>query len=152
MGGDQLYSPSLDLVPKDGSQPFEIDFVWMETSVGWDRPAVILGECKDLYENAFEKQDILNLRRAAESLPKNRFDTYLLLAKLSKFTTEEVELAKTLNDGFRPKVIMLTNRELEPYHVYEKTKKEFPAIREYVSSASDLANTTAQIYFSTAKP
>jgi len=55
-------------------------------------------------------------------------------------------LARTLNDGFRRRVIMLTDRELEPYDFFERTKKEF-AIDEYASSPSELARVTAQIYF-----
>jgi hypothetical protein len=69
-----------------------------------------------------------------------------LLAKLAAFSPEEVALARTLNDGPRPRVIMLTDRELEPYHFFERTKKAFK-IREYVSSVEDLAQVTDQIYF-----
>jgi hypothetical protein len=43
---------------------------------------------------------------------------------------------------------MLTARELEPYHFFERTKKEFPTIKEHGSSPEDLALVAAQIYFS----
>jgi hypothetical protein len=141
-----LYSPSLNLTPKDGSPPLEVDFVWMVTRQSERRTVVILGECKDQMDDAIDENDIRNLRRAAEALPRSRFEAFLLLAKLAPFSPEEVALARTLNDGLRPRVIMLTARELEPYHLFERTKKEFN-IHEYASSAEDLAQVTTQIYF-----
>ena len=59
--------------------------------------------------------------------------------------------ARTLNDQHRSRVILLTARELEPYSIYERTKTEF-SIRGYGSTAEDLAQTTAQIYFNEQPP
>jgi len=70
----------------------------------------------------------------------------VLLTKLSPFTPEEIELAKTLNDKYRYRAILLTARELEPYHIYDRTKLEFD-IRSYVGSPEELAQVSAQIYF-----
>ena len=44
--------------------------------------------------------------------------------KLCAFAPEEVARAKTLNDGHRSRVILLTARELEPYLIFARTKKE----------------------------
>lgn len=145
--GNHMYSPSLNLTPKDGSPPLEVDFVWMTSRQSERRTVVILGECKDRSEDALDEKDIHNLRRAADALPRDRFETYVLLAKLAPFSPAEIALAKTLNGPYWPRVIMLTDRELEPYHFFERTKKEFK-IREYASSPSDLAQTTSQLYFS----
>ena len=95
-----------------------------------------------------DQEDIDNLRQVADALPKKRFETFIVLAKLCPFTDEEIALAKTLNGEYRRRVILLTARELEPYHFYDRTKVEFPQIREFTSTTEDLANTTAQIYFS----
>ena len=65
------------------------------------------------------------LRRAANALPQSRFASYTLLAKLAPFTTTEIELAKSLNGPHQRRVIMLTAREIEPYHLLERTSKEF---------------------------
>lgn len=145
-----MYSPSLNLTPKDGSPPLEVDFVWMTARHGEEREVVILGECKDRGEDAIDEKDIQNLRRVADALPRTRFETYVLLAKLAPFSPAEIALAKTLNDDYRRRVIMMTDRELEPYHLFERTKKEFK-IREYASSPADLAQATWQIYFNQPK-
>lgn len=145
-----VYSPSLNLKPKDGNDlpTCEIDFVWVIPRPYPRKTAVILGECKDqgpIRLKDFEK-DIDNLRRVADALPRKRFKTFLLLAKLCPFTPEEVACARTLNDKYRARIILLTARELEPYHIYERTKKEFD-IKGYGGTPEDLASATAQMYF-----
>ena len=63
---------------------------------------LILGECKDEGPIKLKNcNDIHNLRRVADALPLRRFKTFVLLAKLSPFTPEEIECAKTLNDQYR---------------------------------------------------
>jgi len=144
--GTRLYSPSLDLTPKDGTAPLEVDFVWMICG-GPRRNIIILGECKDRLDNAIDESDIENLRRAADALSGSRFETFILLAKLAPFTAQEITLARTLNGDHQLRVIMLTARELEPYHFFERTEKEHAYIDQYASSPEDLALVTAQIYF-----
>ena len=55
-------------------------------------------------------------------------------------------LAKTLNTEYQMRAILLTARELEPYHIYERTKVEFD-VASHGGTPEDLANTTAKIYF-----
>lgn len=71
----------------------------------------------------------------------------MVLAKLCPFTAEEIALAKTLNDKYRRRAVLLTARELEPYHFFERTKLEFANINEYASRLEDLAAATAEMYF-----
>ena len=106
---------------------------------------IILAECKD-EGGTIDAADVENLRRIADALPKNRFDVFVLLAKLAPFTETEIELAKTLNGDYEQRVIMLTARELEPYHLYERVEKEL-GIKSHAGSADELANVTSQIYF-----
>ena len=146
-----VYSPSLDLIPKDGKDlpRCEVDFVWIIPRPYPRRTAIILGECKDqgpIDREEFEK-DIENLRRVADALPRKRFKTFVLLTKLSPFTPDEIKLALTLQDEYRQRAILLTARELEPYHIYERTKIEFEGLNAYAGSPEDLAEATAQIYF-----
>lgn len=146
---DGMYSPSLDLIREgETCNECEVDFVWVIPRCYPRRTAIILGECKDqgpIKLEEFEK-DIQNLRRVADALPQKRFKTFVLLAKLNPFTQEEIELAKTLNTEHRLRVILLTSKELEPYHIYERIKTELD-IDSFGSSPEDLARTTNKIYF-----
>jgi hypothetical protein len=152
MGGG-VYSPSLDLIKKgQTSNECEVDFVWIIPRPYPRKTAVILGECKDqgpITLDEFER-DIKNLQRVADALPRKRFKTFILLAKLNPFTPDEIDCAKSLNTEYHQRAILLTSRELEPYHIYERTKGEFD-IDGYGSTPEDLARTTATIYFSSLK-
>jgi hypothetical protein len=144
---DAVFALSYDLVPSNGGDPFEVDLVIIVPSRGFrERADVILGECKDR-GGVLDRRDIDNLRRAADALPQSRFASYILLAKLAPFTATEIELAKSLNGPYQRRVIMLTARELEPYHLLERTSKEV-GIASHGGSAEELASVTAQIYFS----
>jgi hypothetical protein len=154
--GGGMYSPSLDLNPKEGADlPIcEIDFAWLIPQHYPEKTLVIIGECKDRGKgnNGEDKgtinaTDIDHLKRVADALPRKRFETFIVLAKLCPFTADEIALAKTLNDQYRRRAIMLTARELEPYHFYERTKLEFKNLNEYASRPADLANNTALMYF-----
>jgi hypothetical protein len=153
----QMYSPSLDLMPKaDLDLPkCEIDFMWIIPRSYPDNTVAIIGECKDRGGNRekgkdsgiIDANDIANLRRVADALPRKRFQTFIVLSKLSPFTADEIALAKTLNDQYRRRAILLTARELEPYHFFERTKREFKNIKEYASTAEALATATDMMYF-----
>jgi hypothetical protein len=153
-----VYSPSIELVPNEGRLDLprcELDFVWIVPEPYPERTVVMIGECKDggkkgeTRENkaTIDAKDIENLRHVADALPSHRFSTFIVLAKLCPFTSEEIELARTLNDEYHRRAILLTERELEPYHIYERTQLEFKKIRPYAGSPEDLANNTAIIYF-----
>ncbi len=146
---DGVYSPSLDLTKKGQARnECEVDFIWVIPRPYPRKTAIVLGECKNqgpINQDEFER-DVDNLRRVADSLPRKRFKTFILLAKLNPFTPEEIELAKTLNEEYQKRVILLTARELEPYHIYERTKAEFD-IDSYGGTPEDLASNTAKMYF-----
>ena len=145
-----VYSPSLDFTKKDQTcNECEVDFVWVIPRPYPRKTVIILGECKDqgpIKPEEFES-DIKNLRRVVDAIPRKRFKTFVLLAKLTPFTQVEVEQARTLNTEHQLRTILLTARELEPYHIYERTKTEFD-IDSYGGNPEDLAGTTAKIYFS----
>jgi hypothetical protein len=146
-----IYSPSLNLRPRAGVDlpRCEVDFVWIVSRTSADKPVIILGECKDqgpVKLDEFER-DVDNLRRVADALPHQRFETFVVLSKLAPFTPEEIQRARVLNNKYQRRAILLTARELEPYMIYERTKLEFKNIRGYGSTPEDLAETTAEIYF-----
>jgi hypothetical protein len=149
-GGRAIYAPSYDLVPNAGVDvpPCEVDLIWIGPDTYPDPAQVILGECKD--EGCeIDARDVDNLRRVADALPVHRLETFILFAKLSPFSPNEIALAKTLNRPYRQRVILLTGRELEPYHIYDRTRKE-TGITSYGTSPDELARVTAQLYFQSA--
>lgn len=145
---DLIYVPSYDLLPKGGQPPppFEVDFIVLLPQPYPKRTAVLIGECKDAGD-VIDAKDIEGLRRVTDALPAERFEPYIVLARLSPFTADEIALAKGLNGTDQQRVIMLTERELEPYHLYKRTKQEFD-IDEYDTSPEGMARVTARIYFS----
>lgn len=145
-----MYSPSLELIKNGETKPeCEVDFVWIVPNSQREKISIILGECKDQGPIPLDefKEDVENLRRVMDALPSTRFKTFALFSKLSAFTPEEIALAKSLNRQYDLRVILLTDRELEPYHVYERTEKEFE-IKRHGGTPEDMALVTAQIYFS----
>ena len=147
---ESAYSLSLNLTPEGATtNSCEIDFAWIIPRTYPRKTAIILGECKDVGPIKPEefKRDIETLVRIADALPAKRFKTFLLVSKLSPFTADEIECAKALNTEYKQRAILLTERELEPYHVFERTKAEFD-IDRYAGSPEDLAKATAKMYFS----
>ncbi|WP_179040426.1 hypothetical protein [Rhizobium leguminosarum] len=145
----RIFSSSYDLDPNEpgsGLPTCESDFCIL-ASEDANKTAVIIGECKDA-GGTIDENDINNLRRVAEALPDKRFQVYILLAKLAPFTTNEIALAKELNSTpWIRRVIMLTARELEPYHMFERTNKELGLEIEHCFTFKDLAEATQLIYF-----
>lgn len=145
-----MYSPSLDVKPTEGVAlpECEIDFVWLQNERFPNRASVILAECKDqgpIRPHEFQC-DVENLRRIADALPSRRFDTYILFVKMAPFTADEIAMARTLNGPYRPRVILLTPRELEPYIMVERLKAELGK-HAYVGSPRELATLTMRLYF-----
>jgi hypothetical protein len=121
----------------------ETDFVFM--SAGYrDKWDLAIGECKT--NQAIVKQDVDNLRKVADSLPSNRLNVYVVFAKLSPFTSEEIKLCNSVQDEYRWRVIMFSDRELEPYHPYDWATEQFEVNRTVIS-LEDLAKSTHELYF-----
>lgn len=148
--GANCFSPSLELQPVGDPQAgkCEIDFIWLGKSRYPDPTPILLAECKDVGPIPIEEfaKDIENLRRVADAMPARRLKAYILFAKLAPFTTEEIDLAKTLNGKYQERVILLTADELEPYHFYEAFEKK--GLKGYGSRLEDLARVTTKLYFS----
>lgn len=149
------YSVSLDLTPTNGQlpTPCEVDFAWLMPRLYPDRTIVFIGECKDRGQSpahggdggTINANDISNLRAVADSFPTERFEVYIVLAKLCDFTPDELDLARSLNVEHQLRVILLTERELEPYYFFERAEKLFK-IDRHGTSAQDLARATVSIF------
>ena len=145
-----LYSPSLDLkLTATPDQPgCEVDFVWVVSGRYPEKTTVLLAECKDQGAIKLEEfqRDLDNLRRVADALPRNRFETFLLYAKLAPFTPEEIEAARAMNEPRRDRVILLSAKELEPYQMFERHEEQHGQ-RAYASTVEGLAQMTSLLYF-----
>ena len=147
MLGWGMYSPSLQVEAADGAAGLdcEVDFVWLLGSSRAGRPRVIIGECKDR-GGTITDDDVANMKTICARLPKHRLDAYVIFAKLSAFTNEEIARAHTLNDRYRQRVILLTHEELEPYHIFDRTGKVHD-IGPFGGTPEELAAATAKVYF-----
>lgn len=121
-----VYSPSLELEAVDGSWtgPKEIDFLAIEFgrySRG-EGSRIVIGEAKDRFK-PFDANDVETMKLIAALFPKERFDVYIIFAKLNEFTETEIMLAAELAQTHN--VILLTDKELEPYHVYDRAGPDF---------------------------
>jgi hypothetical protein len=141
-----MYSPSLELMPTEGTAgtACEVDFVWIMPRTVPEKTVVILGECKD--QGQLSANDIENLKRVADALPASRFDAFVALSKLAPFSDAEIALASTINGDGQCRAILLTERELEPYFIYERSRAELGHYG-YGSSPEDMARVTAMLYF-----
>ncbi len=142
-----IYLPSIDVEPRSGVDlpACEIDFLGIIPGRSLDRAEVILGECKD-EGGQIDANDVENIRRVADAFPRRRFDVFILFAKLAPFSDDEVALAKSLNGEYQQRVILLTDRELEPFHLYERTQAE-TGIVTHGGSLEECARVTSAIYF-----
>lgn len=144
------YTPSLDLTPTlgQGHPKCEVDFVWLLNGTYPGRSSLILAECKDkgpIKPEEFQR-DVNNMRVVADAFSEHHLDTYILFVKMADFTVDEITMARALNGPYQQRVILLTPRELEPYHIYERLPDDW-GIKSYANSPSELARVTTQIYF-----
>ncbi len=120
-----IYSPSLDIEALDGNwdSPRELDFFAMEFGrhAQGDRIRVVFGEAKDRLK-PFDANDVATMRVVAAAFPANRFDVYIIFAKLGAFSDEEVGLASDLAQTHN--VILLSHNELEPLYAYDRATGE----------------------------
>ncbi|MCW0220753.1 MAG: hypothetical protein OJI67_20665 [Prosthecobacter sp.] len=143
------YAPSLDIRRTDGTDvECEIDFAWIGDEPSSRKVCLIIGECKDRGAIRLEdfRRDVDNMRKVADSFPSHRFDVFILFSKLSTFSDEEVELARTLNGEFTTRVILLSDRDLEPFYLGGFERSAFGK-GVHIHGPLDLARATQNRYF-----
>jgi hypothetical protein len=142
------FGTSYDLSPADatsGLPTCETDFVVVSGSLQSDKVVVLIGECKDR-AGKIDSDDFENLRQVADAFPASRFAVFMVFAKLGPFNLDEIEGAKELNAKWGKRVILMTHRELEPYHIYDRTNKEL-GLELHGSTPDELADATDLLYF-----
>jgi hypothetical protein len=139
-----LWLPALNLKPLTAKiEKCETDFVLLYQS--WrGRVSLVIGECKTNRE--IDADDVRNLAKVADAFPTDRFDVFLVFSKAGQFTPDEIERCRSADSKTRPRTILLSARELEPYRIYKQTAKEF-AIDETAVSLEDMVKATRGVYF-----
>ncbi len=147
LGHKAMYLPSIDVEPKAGSDlpACEIDFLGIIPAMSQGQAEIVLGECKD-EGGQIDAKDVENMRRLADAFPRKRFDVFIVFAKLAPFSDDEIALAKSLNEKYHQRVVLLTDRELEPFHLYERTQAE-TGIVTHGGSLGECARVTSAMYF-----
>jgi hypothetical protein len=141
-----ILSTNMDLSPKTATiEECETDLVVIEQGYLEDKVSIAIGECKTGGLEISE-EDVRKLSKVADALDRDHLESYIIFSKLAPFSEAEVERCRRAQTLDRYRVILLSNRELEPYFVYERTEKEF-AIRSTAISLEDLAAATHDVYF-----
>jgi uncharacterized Zn-finger protein len=121
----------------------EIDFVALKPDYE-KRVQLVIGECKTGHE--ITEQDVENLRKVADVFPSEWFNVFIVFSKTTDFTSDEIARCHKAQPSIGYRVILLSERELEPYNIYERAGQEFE-IAESPISLERLAIATQNIYF-----
>jgi len=136
-----IYSPSLKLETENKS--CEIDFCVLQYQRG-DKIQLGIGECKS--EGVIDQKDINNLKIVREKIKSLDIDCYLVFSKVSeKFEQSEINLFKKLKEENIP-IILLTNKEMEPYHPYWEIKEVDNLPERYALNMTGMARNSAYLY------
>jgi hypothetical protein len=137
-----IYSPSLNL--QIGGKSCEIDFCILQYQRG-ERIQLGIGECK-AEGGIIDQKDIDNLKAVKEQIRALGIDCYLIFSKTSEgFSQEEIKLFKQLESENIP-VILLTNKEMEPYHPYWDIE-EVPGLpQKYAHDLSQVRRNSIYLY------
>lgn len=146
LSGGALFLTNMALAPskKGDIQPCETD-IFLAMSRG-DEIEIAIGECKDA-GGQIQLDDAKKLAAVADAFPGRGFRAFIIFSKTAPFTLEEIEncrSAQPSEGGLR--VIMLSDRELEPYFMYERTSKEFE-VRYTGVSLEHMARVTHDVFF-----
>jgi hypothetical protein len=124
--------------------PCETD-IFIATQEGSD-VVIGVGECKDA-GGSITADDVGKMTGVAEALSNSGFRCYVIFAKTGSFTAADVENCRLANKNGKTRAIMFSARELEPYHIYERTSLEVEISRGG-HSLRDMAIATHEAFFS----
>jgi hypothetical protein len=95
---------------------------------------------------------VRKLGKIADAIPPDLADPFIMFAKTGVFTAEEIRLAQTLNTVYRQRVILLSQDELEPYHVYERARARLLGHEQVTTNLTDMAQVTRSLWFPPSLP
>lgn len=140
------YTTGTDLEPITAKiQKCETDFVLLAESLQKKTLQVAIGECKGNKE--IIEDDVQKMALVADALSEGEnCEVFVVSSKTNRFTPEEVERCKLAQGRYWQRVILLSDRELEPYFLYERAEREFE-IGGSAISFEEMAQATQNIYF-----
>lgn len=137
-----VYSPSLNL--EIGGKSCEIDFCVLQYQRG-ERIQLGIGECK-AEGGIIDLKDIDNLKAVREQIKSLDIDCYLIFSKTSEeFNQEEIKLFKQLEGENNP-VILLTNKEMEPYDPYWEIEGADKLPVKYPHDMQEMSRNSVYLY------
>ena len=141
-----VYTTAMKLEPISASIPScETDFVLLNKGLRGPLNLVI-GECKST-SGEITQADLDNLSSVASAIPGDQLKVFILLAKTGTFTADEVDRCKKTASALPARVIMLSQRELQPpLFTYEWAAREFNITATAVT-LEDMARQTDGIFF-----
>jgi hypothetical protein len=146
---NMIYTTGMELISSGASiKKCETDFIILTQDTPGHKVQMAIGECKNRLE--ITADDVTKLKLVSEALDEKGIEVFVVFAKLTEFTSEELERCRAINGEFKRRLILLTKRELEPYFIYEKTAKEFE-IPEYAISLEDMAHITHTVFYEKVK-
>jgi len=142
-----IYSPSLKL--ENGNRSCEIDFCILQYQRG-DKIQLGIGECKS-EGGIIDQVDVDNLKVVREKINGLGIECYLVFSKTAKeFTKDEIKLFKQLQSDNVP-IILLTNKELEPYDPYRELDEVDNLPERYALNMAGMARNSAYLYLRNGK-
>jgi hypothetical protein len=139
-----VWLPAMNLEPMTAAiEICETDFVLLTQNFK-GRVELVISECKTNVE--ITEEDVRKLAKVADAFPPDRIDVFIVFAKTGQFSPAEIERCRAADSETRRRIILLSERELEPYFIYERAAKEFSMDR-YAGSLSDMVEATRDIYF-----
>jgi pyridoxal/pyridoxine/pyridoxamine kinase len=104
---------------------------------------VLIGEAKT--SDQINAEDVRKLGKLADAIPPNMAEAFVMFAKTTTFTTDEITLAKSLNSSNRQRLILWSREQLEPYVAYERSEDRLGR-RLHASSLIDTVEATAKLW------
>jgi hypothetical protein len=141
-----VFVTGTELSLPDGSS-CETDFIYITQSRAARKihvPQIVLSECKTNYP--VTENDVENLSKVSRIFEEEvGLESYICFSKIGEYSEEEIERIKRLENERPGRVIILSERELEPYFPFKRASEEFD-ISSSAVSLSDLADKTSKIY------
>lgn len=147
VGREQKFLRITSIEVVGGASPCEIDFVAIQHLRG--ETCCAIGEAKAA-GGTIDAKDAANLKAIADKLKAIGIRPYIVFAKTADaFSAAETNLFRTAMSDYD--LILLTNREMEPYHPYYESddKDKLPAT--YAVSFDDMVVNTSFRYFTDPK-
>ena len=140
------FTTGTDLNPVNADiKKCESDFVLIAKAPQSKNLQVVIGECKS-DGGEITADDLTKLSAVADALGSVDCEAFMLFAKTSNFTPEEIERCKGARNPNGNRIILLAKRELEPYDPYELAREQFE-INQYAHSLGHMCQNTHAIYF-----